>query len=97
MKLWSLGDPTAEAGRSEAVSSEEALERRARRTHCGRPCDSLIGVGYDLPGWPFDFLCVQHGWAERTQAGRRLRRTDMVHLWCILRRQPVGQPCVVVA
>ena len=66
MELWSLGDPTAEAGSSGAVYSEEALERLARRTHCGRPCDSLVGVGCDLPGWPFDLVCVQHGWAETT-------------------------------
>ena len=45
VELWSLGDPIAEAGTSEAVSSEGALERRARRTHCGRPCYSLVGVG----------------------------------------------------
>ena len=50
VELWSLGDPITEAGTSEAVSSEEALERRARRTHCGRPCYSLVGVGGDLPG-----------------------------------------------
>ena len=68
VQLWSLGGPIAEAGTSEAVSSEEALERRARRTHCGRPGDNLVGAGCYLP---FDFACVQHGWAERTQAGRR--------------------------
>ena len=97
VELWSLGDPTAGAGMSEAVSSEEALERRARRTHCGRPCYSLVGVGCGLPGWPFDSACVQHGWSERTQAGRRLRRTGMVHVRCIPRRRLVGQSCVVVA
>ena len=80
MELWSLGDPIAGAGTSEAVSSEEALEWRARRTLCGRPCDSLVEVGCDLPGWSLDFVCVQHGRSERAQAGRRLRRTDMVHV-----------------
>ena len=97
MELWSLGGPIAEAGTGEAVSSEEALERRARRTHCGRPFDNLAGAGCYLPGWPFDFACVQHGWAERAQAGRRSRRTDTVHWSCVLRCQPLGQPYVLVA
>ena len=37
---WSLGGPSAEAVTSETKPSEEALERRTRRTHCGRPCDN---------------------------------------------------------
>ena len=55
---WSLGGPSAEAVTNETKPSEEALERRTRRTHCGRPCDNP-GV---TPGWlpksPFGFACV---------------------------------------
>ena len=39
MGQWSLGGPSAEAVTSETRPSEEALERRTRRTHCGRPRD----------------------------------------------------------
>ena len=45
MELWSLGSSIAEAGTSEAVSSEEALKWRARQTHCGRPCEYWLRRG----------------------------------------------------
>ena len=37
---WSLGWPSAETVTSKAKPLEEALERRTRRTHRGRPCDN---------------------------------------------------------
>ena len=35
-RSWSLGGPSAAA----TCGAEETLQRRTRRTHCGRPCDS---------------------------------------------------------
>ena len=55
---WSLGGPSAEAVTSETKPSEEALERRTRRTHCWRPCDNPGVTVCCLPRSPFGFACV---------------------------------------
>ena len=55
---WSLGGPSAEAVTSETKPSEEAPERRTRRTHCGRPGDNLGVTACCLPRSPFVFACV---------------------------------------
>ena len=48
---WSLGGPSAEVVTSETKPSEEALERRTRRTLCGRPCGNPGVTACCLP-WP---------------------------------------------
>ena len=55
---WSLGGPSAEAVTSEKKPSEEALERRTRRTYCGGPCDNPGVTACCLPRSPFGFACV---------------------------------------
>ena len=55
---WSLGGPSAEAVTSETKPSEEALERRTRRTHYGRPCDNPGVTSCCLPRSPFGFECI---------------------------------------
>ena len=42
LRSWSLGGPNAKVVTCEA---EEVPERRTRRTRCGRPSDSLGGMG----------------------------------------------------
>ena len=90
VESWSLGGPIAEAVSSEAGPSEKALERRTRRIHCGQPCDNPAGAECFLSVWPFDFACVQHGWVEKSQAGRRSRRTDTGSLVGITEVSVVG-------
>ena len=55
---WSLGGSSAEAVTSETKPSEKALERRTRRTHCGRPCDNPVVTACCLPRSPFGFTRV---------------------------------------
>ena len=50
--------PSAEAVTSEAWPSEEAMERRTRRIHYGRPCGNEAVTGCFLSGLPFDFACA---------------------------------------
>ena len=58
VRSWSLDVPSAEAVTSETKPSEEALERRTRRTHCGQPCNNPGVTACCLPKSPFDFACV---------------------------------------
>ena len=82
--LWSLGGPSAEVVTSEARPLEEALERRTRRTHCGRPCDNPGGKGCWLPRSPFGFACTSDSWRERPHAGHQLRRTNTVLRYAVV-------------
>ena len=76
--LWSLGDPSAEAVTSEGEPSEEALERRRRRTHCGRPCGGPSAMGRCLSGSLFGFTCLGHKGAKWCHTGLKLRRRNRV-------------------
>ena len=40
------------------VRAEEAQERRTRRTHCGRRCDSPHAMGHCHPRSRFGFVCA---------------------------------------
>ena len=54
-RSWSLGGPSAEVA---TCGAEETLQRRTRRTHCGRPCDSPSAVEYYHPRSRFGFVSV---------------------------------------
>ena len=71
--------PSAEAVTSEMKSSEEALERRTRRTHCGRPRGSPAGAEIDPSGELSDFACIQRVWPRSFQ----LVIDHMRHIWPI--------------
>ena len=75
---WSLGGLSVEAVPSETKPSEEVLEQRTRRTHCGRPCDNPGVTAFCLPRSPFGFACVRNSWTERRHAGHQLRGKTMV-------------------
>ena len=74
---WSLGGPSAEAVKNGTKPSEEALEWRTRRTHCGRPCDNPGVTACCLPRSPFGGAmlvvnCVGKTWSfgrSRERAG----------------------------
>ena len=69
---WSLGGPIAEAVTSEAGPSEEALERRTRRTHWGRPCNNPAGAEcylYLSTVRPKVVLCRGQPTQDRSQEG----------------------------
>ena len=54
----SLGGPSVEVVTSESGPSEKTLERRTRRTHYRRSCDSPGVTGRCPSRSPFDFACV---------------------------------------
>ena len=58
MGSWDLGEPSAKVVTSEAGPSEEALERRTRRTRCGRSCGSPGVMGRYLSESLSCFACV---------------------------------------
>ena len=64
---WSQGGPSAEAA---TCGAEEALQRRTRRTHCGRPCDSLGAMGYYHPRSWSGYVSVV--WAVRHRRGESM-------------------------
>ena len=68
-RSWSLAGPSAEAA---TCGAEETLQRRTRRTHCGRPCDSLGAMGYYHPRSRFGFVSVV--WVVGHRRGRYWRR-----------------------
>ena len=78
MGSWYVGGPSAEAVTNKTRTSEEALERRTRRTHCRRPRDNPGVTRCCLPRSPFGFVCAEHSWTERPHAGHQLRRTNTV-------------------
>ena len=53
--LCSLGEPDAEVA---TCGTEEALKRRARQTHCERPCGNPDAMGYVQQRSRFGFVCV---------------------------------------
>ena len=64
-RSWSLGGPSAEAA---TCGAEETLQRRTRRTHCGRPCDSPSAMGYYHLRSRFGFVSVV--WVVGHRRGR---------------------------
>ena len=64
-RSWSLGGPSAEVA---TCGAEETLQRRTRRTHCGRPCDNLGAMGYYHPRSRFGFVSVV--WVMGHRRGR---------------------------
>ena len=64
-RSWSLGGPSAEAV---TCGAKETLQRRTRRTHCGRPCGSLGTMGYYHPRSRFGFVSVV--WVVGHRRGR---------------------------
>ena len=57
--------PSAEAA---TCGAEETLQRRTRRTHCGRPCDSPSAMGYYHLRSRFGFVSVV--WVVGHRRGR---------------------------
>ena len=94
LRSWSLGGPDAEA--VTGGMEEEALKRRVRRTHCGRPSDSPGALGQFLPRSLFGFAFVLYGEVEYCFPWRGLRLGKVGSRRILRGCSQQNRPCVVV-